>query len=73
MTAQTPALLYQGPLQERGETLLPLSFRVEGQEGAEEVSVILSRSPVPLSAHGAAGPAPGRWSHRLRLAKEVKP
>lgn len=73
LSASAPALLYQGPLQEQGETLLPLSFRVEGQEGAEEVSVVLSEGPVPLSAHGAPGPTPGRWSKRLRLAKEVKP
>lgn len=69
-----PTLLYAGPLAPRGETLLPVSFRVDADGSAEVLSVIASDAPVGLPAHTEP---PGRssdgraWRARLELPKET--
>lgn len=69
-----PVVLYAGPLEPRGETLLPLSFRVDAAGSAEDLSIILSPRPVAPAAHTqAAGQPvpPGAWTARLHLPKEA--
>lgn len=71
-----PQILYSGPLAEGGETLLPLSFRVDDAAGDELIGVVLSVRPVEPSAHltaDGAGAGPGAWSLRLRIPKENHP
>jgi anti-sigma factor RsiW len=71
-----PAVLYAGPAAPRGETLLPLSFLVDGGGPAEDLSVILSPEPVPPAAHArppGAPPRRGEWTTRLHLPKEPTP
>ncbi len=68
-----PALLYAGPLEPRGETLLPVSFRVDAGGDREELSIILAIQPVAPDAHGPpSGEAASRgaWAARLLLPKE---
>lgn len=71
-----PVLLYAGPLAPSGgETLLPLSFRVDGAGQAEVLSVIASGEPVGLGAHAEPPERVrqrGAWTVRLQLPKEEK-
>jgi hypothetical protein len=71
-----PAVLYAGPLEPRGETLLPLSFLVDAAGGAEELSVILSQRPVDAAVHARAAspPAPpGLWTELVHIPKDPTP
>lgn len=71
-----PALLYSGPAAPGGETLLPLSFRVDAAGPAEVLSVIASGEPIALSAHAEPPERVrerGAFAVRLQLPKEVAP
>jgi hypothetical protein len=71
-----PALLYAGPLEPRGETLLPISFRVDAAGGAEELSVILSPRPVDAATHARAAlptAPPGLWTALVHIPKDTAP
>jgi hypothetical protein len=70
-----PTVLYSGPVERVGETLLPLSFRVEGAGAAEVLSVVLGTRPIAPAEH-ASPPGPARrtgvWAIRLQLPKEER-
>jgi hypothetical protein len=69
-----PAVLYDGALAPRGETLLPLSFRVDDRGASEVVSVVLSARAIAPSEHlTETGVDRGVWHARLVLPKEVAP
>jgi hypothetical protein len=70
-----PALLYAGPLAADGETLLPVSFRVDLRGDAEVVSVILADGSIAAGEHARAEPSAraGSWSVRITLPKEALP
>jgi hypothetical protein len=69
-----PAVLYDGALAPRGETLLPLSFRVDDRGASEVVSVVLSARAIAPSEHlTGTGAQSGVWRARLVLPKEVAP
>jgi hypothetical protein len=68
---RAPAVLYEGDLP-AAPTLLPLSFRVEGEGGRERLSVILARRPIPPGLHEAA-PGDGEvWRQVLVFEREPK-
>ncbi len=69
---ETPAVLWAGPLQQDGDTVTPLSFRVDAQGGDEVLSVVLSTDRISPAQHVAAPRRDGRvWSVRLDIPKEV--
>jgi hypothetical protein len=69
-----PAVLYDGALAPRGETLLPLSFRVDDRGASEVVSVVLSARAIAPAEHlTGTGADRGVWHARLVLPKEVAP
>jgi hypothetical protein len=73
LSVQPPIVLYAGPLGAR-PTLLPAAFRVDGDGRQESLSVVLSHTPAPASAHdGTAEPpaGPAMWRQILVLAKEM--
>lgn len=72
--AGVPAVLWAGPVEPDGETVLPLSFRVDAQGDREVLSVILSARPVAPWQHASAPrPDGGDWTTRLELPKEIAP
>lgn len=66
---RAPAVLYQGDLPP-APSLLPLSFRVEGEGGRERLSVILGHRPVPPVLHGEAQDDAEVWRQVLVFDKE---
>jgi hypothetical protein len=71
-----PMVLFNGPVEPKGETLLPLSFRVDDGGGSEDLSIILSSRPVLPAAHARTTVPPtlqGEWTTRLHLPKETAP
>ncbi len=71
-----PVLLHAGPLSADGETLVPMSFRVDDRGQAEVLSIVLSTQSVDASVHQGAAQALGRdgvWAVRLYLPKETRP
>lgn len=73
-TPGAPAVLWAGPLEREGETVPPLSFRVDAQGSREVLSVVLSSEAIPLSQHASVARRDDRvWSVRLDIPKEVAP
>lgn len=72
---ETPAVLFAGPLRAHGESLLPISFRVDARGGAEVLSVILGDDAISPAEHLAAPPRPPgtRWTVRFTLPEELDP
>lgn len=70
-----PAVLYAGPLSERGESLLPISFRVDSPPRKEVLSVIVGDDPVAPAEHVASPPRSRgkRWAIRITLPEESPP
>jgi hypothetical protein len=66
-------VLHEGPVPERGETLLPTSWRVEPGEQPEQLLVVLSHAPVPASSLAPLHEEPARtealWVLPLTLSK----
>jgi hypothetical protein len=68
-----PTVLYSGPVDRVGETLLPLSFRVEGAGATEVLSVALGARPIAPEEHVAppgSRSRAGTWVIRLHIPKE---
>lgn len=68
-------VLYEGPLSDGPETVLPVSWRVDAAGGEERLSLLLSTQPLPhtKAADGvskASGPNKV-WSTQLRLRKRM--
>jgi hypothetical protein len=66
-------VLHEGPVPERGETLLPTSWRVEPGEQPERLLVILGHAPIPAESLAPLHEAPTRtetlWVLPLTLSK----
>lgn len=66
-------VLHEGPVPERGETLLPTSWRVEPGEQPERLLVVLSHAPVPSESLASLHEQPARtealWVLPLTLSK----
>ncbi|HYO70415.1 MAG TPA: hypothetical protein VEU33_30480, partial [Archangium sp.] len=66
-------VLHEGPLPERGETLLPTSWRVEPGEQPERLLVVLSHAPVPaeslVSLHAEPARTDALWVLPFTLSK----
>jgi hypothetical protein len=68
-----PTPLYRGTVEREGETVLPLSFRVEPGGPAEVLSVILASRPIDDGEHATAAGAAARrglWTTRIEIRKE---
>jgi hypothetical protein len=66
-------VLHEGPVPERGETLLPTSWRVEPGEQPERLLVVLGHEPVPAESLASLHEEPARtealWVLPLTLSK----
>ncbi|MCY1075955.1 hypothetical protein [Archangium lansingense] len=66
-------VLHEGPVPERGETLLPMSWRVEPGEQSERLLIVLSHAPVPTESLASLHEEPARteslWVLPLTLSK----
>ncbi|WP_375766882.1 hypothetical protein NR798_35080 [Archangium gephyra] len=66
-------VLHEGPVPERGETLLPTSWRVEPGARSERLLVVLSHAPVPAESLASLHEEPTRtealWVLPLTLSK----
>ncbi|MFE8596441.1 zf-HC2 domain-containing protein [Archangium violaceum] len=66
-------VLHEGPVPERGETLLPTSWRVEPGEQPERLLVVLGHAPVPTGSLASLHEEPMRneslWVLPLSLSK----
>ena len=73
--AGAPEVLYDGALDRKRPTLLPVSFRVDARGGRELLSLVLSRRPIDPAAHqksGAPADEQQSWRQILVFEKQVE-